>query len=103
MNGLSFFPAAEFHIQAQLLVILPRHWQKRDRSRQILLRQRDQFLLLRKIFDERVANLSPFTRTAYKMHDPEEEIAQAVAASSGLEKMVSIGSSFAARCRICVR
>ncbi len=43
---------------------------------------------LRRIFDGRVANTSPFSRISYKMHDPEEEIAEAVA-SSGL--LVAIG------------
>lgn len=41
-----------------------------------------------KIFDPRLLTLSPFSRAAYKLHDPEEEIAEAVA-SVGL--LVAIG------------
>jgi hypothetical protein len=43
---------------------------------------------LRRIFDSRVLNTSSFCRTAYKMHDPEEEIAQAVA---GTGLLIAIG------------
>jgi hypothetical protein len=43
---------------------------------------------LRRIFDGRLANTSSFSRTGYKMHDPEEEIGEAVA-SRGL--LVAIG------------